>query len=221
MESIYMKLSTLSITGLLCSALAGQAFAQTTPRKYKAGQQVEYVYDGKWFKAVILKVASDADVANFGPYHVYRVHSLGYNEYGDAWVSDFSDARAQLRPAGSGPTEPVPGGEASGEASKPARGATPGTPTAASSTQPPAKAYHCVMYIVNHLEDTAPFTLTGNGTYTDSEGKRGTYGFNSSSSTLTFHGGNYDGQRAEYETSGGRARLHILGPSGRRVIDCD
>ena len=77
------------------------------------------------------------------------------------------------------------------------------------------------MYIVDHLEDTASFTLTANGAYTDSEGKRGTYGFNSSSSTLTFHGGNYDGQRAEFETSGGRARLHILGPSGRRVIDCD
>ena len=211
-----MKLSTISIGALLCSVLAGQFFAQTAPRKYKAGQQVEYVNNGKWFKAVIVKVASDADVANFGPYHVYRVHSLGFNEYEDAWVSDFSDARAQLRPAGSGPTEPVPAGEASSEAPKPARAAT-----AASSNTPPAKAYHCVMYIVDHLEDTASFTLTANGAYTDSEGKRGTYGFNSSSSTLTFHGGNYDGQRAEFETSGGRARLHILGPSGRRVIDCD
>src|ERR1700682_2360474 len=60
--------------------------AQTPPpvangqRKYKAGQRVEYVYNGKWFKAIIVKVASDANVANFGPYHVYRVHSLGYNE---------------------------------------------------------------------------------------------------------------------------------------------
>jgi hypothetical protein len=38
---------------------------------------------------------------------------------------------------------------------------------------------------------------------------------------LTFHGGVYDGQRAEYETKGGQPQLHILGKSGRRVIDCD
>jgi hypothetical protein len=212
-----MKLSAISIAALLCSALAGQAFAQTAARKYKAGQQVEYVNNGKWFKAIILKVATDADVANFGPYHVYRVHPLGFNEYEDAWVSDYSDSRGQLRAAGSGPTEPVPAGEASADAPK----AAPRAAAAASSNQPPAKAYHCVMYIVDHLVDTASFTLTGNGAYTDSDGKSGTYGFNSSSSTLTFHGGNYDGQRAEFETSGGRPRLHILGPSGRRVIDCD
>jgi hypothetical protein len=83
----------------------------------------------------------------------------------------------------------------------------------------PAKHYHCVMFIVDHLVDAAPFTITGNGTYTDSQGKRGTYGFDSASSTLTFHGGNLDGQRAQYDTK--TKHLHILGPSGRRVIECD
>jgi hypothetical protein len=83
----------------------------------------------------------------------------------------------------------------------------------------PAKHYHCVMFIVDHLVDTAPFTITGNGTYTDSEGKRGTYNLDSASSTLTFHGGNLDGQRAQYDTK--TKHLHILGPSGRRVIECD
>lgn len=83
----------------------------------------------------------------------------------------------------------------------------------------PAKHYHCVMFIVDHLVDAAPFTITGNGTYTDSEGKRGTYGFDSASSTLTFHGGNLDGQRAQYDTK--TKHLHILGSSGRRVIECD
>jgi hypothetical protein len=92
---------------------------------------------------------------------------------------------------------------------------------AATSTQPPAKQYHCVYFVGNQLVDAAPLTITGNGTYTDSEGKRGTYSSNSPSSPLTFHGGNYDGQRAEYDTSGGLPQLHILGPSGRRVIDCD
>jgi hypothetical protein len=92
---------------------------------------------------------------------------------------------------------------------------------AATSTQPPAKQYHCVYFVGNQLVDAAPLTITGNSTYTDSEGKRGTYSSNSPSSPLTFHGGNYDGQRAEYDTSGGLPQLHILGPSGRRVIDCD
>ena len=82
-----------------------------------------------------------------------------------------------------------------------------------------ARPYHCVYFVVNQLVDAAPLTITGSSTYTDSEGKRGTFSLNSS--TLTFHGGNYDGQRAEFETSGGQPQLHILGPSGRRVIDCD
>jgi len=100
------------------------------------------------------------------------------------------------------------------------RGATAATPTQpGSGGGVPAKQYHCVYFVGNQLVDAAPFTITGNSTYTDSEGKRGT--FTSASSTLTFHGGNYDGQRAEYETSGGQPQLHILGPSGRRVIDCD
>ena len=83
----------------------------------------------------------------------------------------------------------------------------------------PAKHYHCVMFIVDHLVDAAPFTITGNGTYKDSDGKRGTYSFDSASSTLTFHGGNLDGQRAQYDTK--TKHIHILGPSGRRVIECD
>jgi hypothetical protein len=83
----------------------------------------------------------------------------------------------------------------------------------------PAKHYHCVMFIVDHLVDAAPFTITGKGTYKDSNGKDGTYSFDAASSTLTFHGGSLDGQRAQYDTK--TKHLHILGPSGRRVIECD
>jgi hypothetical protein len=83
----------------------------------------------------------------------------------------------------------------------------------------PVKHYHCVMFIVDHLVDTAPFTITGSGAYTDSNSKPGTYTFDAASSTLTFHGGNLDGQRAQYDTK--TKHLHILGPSGRRVIECD
>ncbi len=36
-------------------------------------------------------MASNEDVANFGPYHVYYVHSLGYTW--DKWVSEFCIVR--------------------------------------------------------------------------------------------------------------------------------
>lgn len=83
----------------------------------------------------------------------------------------------------------------------------------------PPKHYHCVLFIVDHLVDAAPFTITGAGTYKDSNGKDGTYSFDSASSTLTFHGGNLNNQRAQYDAK--TKHLHILGPSGRRVIECD
>jgi hypothetical protein len=193
---------------------------------YKVGQRVEYVYNGKWYKAIIVALRDDsADHVLSGRklYSPYRVHPLGYETTMDTWVccADNADHRTQLRPAGSGPTEPVPGGEANDPMLKAMRGATavaPGQPGSGGGAVP-AKEYHCVYSAGGQLVDVAPLTITGSSTYTDSEGKRGTY--SSASSTLTFHGGNYDGQRAEYETSGGLPQLHILGPSGRRVIDCD
>jgi hypothetical protein len=232
-----VKSTTLCIVGLLCFALAGQAWAQTTAGqktapfqssaangqlKYKVGQRVEYVEDGKWYKAIITEVRDDsANQLNGTIYAPYRIHSLGYKDLGGHWVccADFTDHRSQLRPAGSGPTEPVPGGDA-GEANDAVLKAMSGA-TAAAPAQPgsggavPAKKYHCVFFVGDHLEDTAPLTITGNGTYSG-----GTYTFNSASSTLTFHGGDYDGQRATYEMDG-LPKLHILGKSGRRVIDCD
>jgi hypothetical protein len=207
-----MKLSTFGIVALLSFPLTGQAFAQTlnttakVQRKYKVGQRVEYADGGKWYKAVITKVATEEDIANFGPYHVYFVHSFGYTW--DRWAGDYVDQRAQLRSAGFGQTEPVPGGEANDEVLKAMRGVAAATPA-----QPTAKPYNCGVGV--------SFTITGAGTYADSDGKRGKYIFNSASSTLTFKGGNSDGQRAQYETSYGLARLHILGPSGRPVVDCD
>jgi hypothetical protein len=166
LENKHMNLSTLYSVALLSLLLTGQAFAQTsntTPpahRKYNVGQRVELVDGGKWYKAVITKVASDDDVANFGPYHVYYVHSLGYTS--DRWVGDYTDQRAQLRAAGSGPTEPIPGGEANDDVLKAMQGTTAETPA-----QPAAKKYTCGV--------GASFTITGSGAYTDSEGKRGTY----------------------------------------------
>jgi hypothetical protein len=174
--------------------------------KYKVGDRVEYVYDGKWFKAIIIDVRDDSANQLYGKmYAPYRVHPLGYNGVTDTWACcvDFADHRSQLRAPGSGPTEPVPGGEANDEVLKAMSGVK-----AARPSQPAAKEYTC--------EVGNPIIITGNGTYNG-----GTFGFNPATSILTFHGGVYDGQRAVYEVSYGLAQLHILGPSGRPVIDCD
>jgi hypothetical protein len=175
-------------------------------RKYKIGQRVEYIEWGKWFKAVITGLRDDA----YAPYHV---HALGFIEQ-EHWAPE-----SFIRAAGAGPTEPVPGGEANDDKLKEMRGGARTVATAGGGL--PLKRYHAVFFVGDHLEDAAPFTITSSKTYTDSEGKLGTYNFDGGSSTFTFHGGNYDGQRAEYETSGGRARIHILGKNGNRIIDCD
>ncbi len=194
-----------------------RAFASLT---VKVGERVEYVDNGKWYKAIITDRRDDsANQLDGRLYTPYRVHPLGFNRYSDAWVccAVFSDARSQLRAAGSGPTEPVPGGEANDEVLRgmhPVAAARPGP--AGSGGGVPAKRYHCVYFAGNALVDAAPLTITGSGTYAG-----GTYRFDPASSTLQFRGGDLDGQRAEYESNGGRPRLHILGKSGRRVIDCD
>jgi TPR repeat len=199
--------------------------------QHKVGERVDYVDNGVWFKAIIILVRDDsADHLDGKIYAPYRVHPLGYNLLTDRWVCclDFTDRRSQLSPAGSKPTEPIPGGEANDEVLKAMRGdptaaVTPSpaygyvartipevsraTPPA-SRTTPAAKQYDCQV--------GEPITITGNGTYNG-----GTYSFDSATSILTFRGGVYDGQRAQYETSYGLAQLHILGPSGRPVIDCD
>ena len=141
--------------------------------------------------------------------------SAGVSSIPLASLSGSAAPAAAVASKGQAPQNVAAAGAANDDAQKRPRGA------AATSTQPPAKQYHCVYFVGNQLVDAAPLTITGNSTYTDSEGKRGTYSSNSPSSPLTFHGGNYDGQRAEYDTSGGLPQLHILGPTGRRVIDCD
>jgi hypothetical protein len=230
---------TVQNTAPPATAQPATGIAQLT---YKVGQRVEYGDGGKWYQAVIVDVRDDsADYFNGKMYAPYRVHPLGSAKfhssepasYLDTWVccADFSDHRSQLRPVGSGPTEPVPGGEAndvvlkamragtfpaagkvSATAAAPPHAAAPAR--AASSSAVPAKQYHCVFFLGDHLEDTSPLTITGNGTYSG-----GTYTM--ASSILTFHGGDYDGQRAQFETSGGLPQLHILGKTGRPVIDCD
>ena len=109
-------------------------YADIGQLKYKVGQLVEYVDYGKWYRAVIIEVRD-----NYAP---YRVHPLGYGlsdlggpvSEGYHWVPE-----SYIRPAGSGPTEPVPGGEANDPVLKAMRGRTAATPTQPPA-QPPAAA---------------------------------------------------------------------------------
>jgi len=79
------------------------------------------MYNGKWSQAVITNIRDDsADFFDGKLYAPYQVHPIGQVCTTDAWVccAIDSDHRTQLRPAGSGPTEPIPGG-AAGEANDP------------------------------------------------------------------------------------------------------
>ena len=175
-----------------------------TSRRFHVGDAVEYGDDGQWRRAVIIAVRDDA-------YSVYRVHPFGYIDTMDGWVRE-----ADVRPAGSGPTAIVPGGEARDPVWQKYFGKHGGAPAA--PVTPTLKGYHCVAFIVDHLQDEGDFTLESRGRYRDRNGQPGTW--TQDGATLTFHGGALDRQRAEFEAEGGQSRLHILGPSGRRVIDC-
>ena len=212
-------MKVLVALAFVAAILGSPAFAQSTgAHKYHAGQRVEYVDYGKWFKAVIVKVREDG-------YAPYRVHPIGYETTADGWVPE-----SYIRAAGAGSTQPVPGG-ASGEANDVVlrsmrAGASASGPASARASalrggSVAAKSYHCVMFITDHLVDAAPFTINPGGRYTDRDGVHGTYTV--SGGVITFHGGNYNGQRAEYETGNGRPNVHFIGPSGRKrgVIDCD
>ncbi|GAC1544177.1 MAG: hypothetical protein NVS2B17_24900 [Candidatus Velthaea sp.] len=214
--------SIFTPVGSQASSATKAAFtvAQTS-QPYRVGQRVEYVDFGTWYKAVVVQVRNDA--------RPYLVHPIGYITTMDRWVP-ITDMRA----AGSGTTSPIPGGaagEANDEVLKSMRaasgvqgGVAPGGAGSAArnvSGGVAVKSYHCVMFIVNHLADAAPFTINAGQRYTDRNGVHGTYTY--AGGIMTFHGANYDGQRAEYETSNGRPNVHFISPSGRKrgVIDCD
>ena len=86
----------------------------------------------------------------------------------------------------------------------------------------PAKEYKCVFFINGILQTVPGFTITGPGTYEDSNGKKGTYTFDSASSTLTFHGGMNDNVPAECVSKGGKMTIYILNKANRhRAYTCN
>jgi Tetratricopeptide repeat len=187
-------------------AVAG---ANNCGHQYCVGQRVEYGVGGKWYKAIITEIASAADIADQGPYHVYLVHSLGFTQSG-AWVGDFTDARAQLRAPGSGATEPVPGGEANDEMLKAMRGESSlGGPIGMGK-------YVCTTNADKMLARVGGFTLLAGGAYTDESNVRGTFGYDPKSGRINFNGAGMNGQKGTYDS--GRKLFTVQ--SGNNWVDC-
>lgn len=70
--------------------------------KYKVGEHIEFDDGGAWYKGVIKEVRDDsARYDNHQLYAPYHVVATGYAD-NHHWVGE-----KQIRPAGSGPTEPV------------------------------------------------------------------------------------------------------------------
>ena len=177
---------------------------------YCVGQRVEYGVGGKWYKAIITEIASAAEIADQGPYHVYLVHSLGFAQSG-AWVGDFTDARGQLRAAGSGVTEPVPGGEANDEVLKAMRGeSSVGGPIGMGK-------YVCTTSADKMLARVGGFTLLAAGAYTDESNNRGTFGYDPKSGRINFTGAGMNGQTGMYDS----VRKLFTVQSGNNWMDCE
>jgi hypothetical protein len=200
---------------------------------YKVGQRVEYVYNGKWYKAIIVALRDDsADHVLSGRklYSPYRVHPLGYETTMDTWVccADNADHRTQLRPAGSGPTEPVPGGEANDPVLKAARGSTAAQPNqnrqAGSNkggSAVPLGEYNCVAMARQvgggELIHVGGFTLQAGGAYEDEDNGRGTFTYDSGKHEITFRGAAMDGQVGRYDAATATFTLK----SAHNSVDCD
>jgi len=125
----------------------------------------------------------------------YKVSYDGYSRSWDEWVKP-----AAIRPRGAATPPPsTVTGKGNVGAVKPGK-------------------YHCVFFISGQGLQTVPgFTLHADGTYTDEDGKKGRYVFDSGRSEITFSGGKMDGNVAKYD---GKVRIYNERRS-RTVIDCD
>jgi hypothetical protein len=172
----------------------------------RPGDRTEVVDYGKWFSAVIIAVRADG-------YAPCRVHRIGYATTLDGWVP-----LSYLRAVGSGPTQPIPGGPNVRDVTLDSMRLHGGV-TAPHPTSIALGHYSCVAFVANHLVHSGELTITGASTY-KSGSTGGTFSFAAGTGLVAFHGGPYDGQQADYEAAQ-RPTIHIHGPSGRRVLDCE
>lgn len=182
--------------GLTAVATTGRA---QPPRALRVGDKVEVKWSGTWYPATVLAASGGG----------YKIHY-------DGWSSSYDEVVEPVRIR-------TPQGVVTANT---ATTTTTSTTTTTTTTRAGAASvapgrYNCVFYVGGQgLVNGGGFTIAAGGHYTDRAGKVGTYTFDAAAQLLTFHGAAYDGQRAEYG-SAGRPTLHVLGPSGRRVMDCD
>ncbi len=81
--------------------------------------------------------------------------------------------------------------------------------------QAPNGSYEC--WFFSSARAGLNFRLTGDGRYTDVEGRPGTITF--SGAIMLFSGGALDGQRAQFK-GGNPPKVSILGPRGDEVSSC-
>jgi hypothetical protein len=187
---------------------------------YKVGQRVEYIYDGKWYQAVITDVRDDsADHLDGKMYSPYRVHPIGDIGTTDTWVccAVDSDHRTQLRPAGSGPTEPIRGGAAAEARDPILRAATGGAAPANVNAGLPLGQYICTTNANAQLIHVGGFTLLAGGVYTDEENGRGTYAVDTTRHQITFKGAAMSGQIGKFDPVSGAFTLQ----SRNNWVDCE
>jgi len=212
------------------AAPAPQTQAQVQPRPaltgklaqltYRVGQRVEYVYDGKWYQAVITDVRDDsADHLDGNIYAPYKVHPIGDIGTTDTWVccAVDSDHRTQLRPAGSGPTEPIRGGAAAEARDPILRAVTGGAAPANANAGLALGQYICTTNANAQLIHVGGFTLRAGGVYTDEENGRGTYAVDTTRHQITFKGAGMSGQIGKYDPVSGAFTLQ----SGNNWVDCE
>ncbi len=182
---------------LLSFGAASRSSAQSSAGQAKAGDAIDVLWNGTWYSATVLEARANG----------YKIHYNG-------WASSWDEVVGSDRVRASGGKKP---------------GAVVSTPAAAGSTAPARAAsstvaagkYSCFYYIKGTgLVNGGAFTIGNGGRYSDRDGRPGTITFDAAEQILTFHGAAYDGQRARYENQKAPT-IHIMGPSGRNVLDCD
>jgi hypothetical protein len=97
--------------GAAASVMMAMAFASSVSaqgkQNYQVGDSVECLDPSGWHKATIIKVGVQPAAGTQASHYRYQVEFLGYGK-SVHWFIDSGDFRSEIRPAGSGPTEPVP-----------------------------------------------------------------------------------------------------------------
>ncbi len=181
----------------------------------RVGQRVEAADGGRWYQSVVIDVRPATTPFNgtmIEQRYRCRTHPLGYESTMDSWKPV-----SFLRPVGTGPAEPIPGGAKASDATLDSirRGGAAAPPPAGVATG----HYACVTFLNGMLVSNGDLTITGPSTYTASGGA-GTYSYNPQTALLQFRGSGFGGQTADYENLV-RPKIHIHGRTGNRIMDCE